>query len=430
MSGDVVIQAEGLGKKYVIEHQADQESYRSLRDLIVRGAERLARAIRKPGFQGGGERTAPEDFWALRDVDFSIHQGEVVGVVGRNGAGKSTLLKVLSRITEPSRGRVTVKGRLASLLEVGTGFHPELTGRENIFLNGAILGMSRFETRRKFDEIVAFAEIERFLDTPVKRYSSGMYVRLAFAVAAHLEPDILVVDEVLAVGDAAFQKKSLGKMSDFSRSGMTVLLVSHNMGLVRQVCDRGILLDAGRVVIDGSCTEAVNTYLQGGIGQTGGPIWRRADTQSDGVAITGLILMSGDGTPMSKFIIGEAVRIDMETNFVRPVAHPQFGLSVHSSDGTPILDLRTRHSGPDIPVASGAVDFSVAIAEFSLFPGDYILSAWVTDADSKVLDWLEYCIPFTVLSRPGPFGDMRLSLTQGKYYVRSNWSLRSSAGMA
>src|SRR5262245_4112949 len=223
---DVVIRAEGLGNRYLIGHQAERERYTALRDVIARGASGLVRSaadlIRGRPLVAGD---TVETFWALKDVSFEVQRGEVVGIIGRNGAGKSTLLKVLSRITEPSEGRVTIRGRVASLLEVGTGFHPELTGRENIYLNGAILGMTRAEIRRKFDEIVAFAEVERFLDTPVKRYSSGMYVRLAFAVAAHLEPEILVVDEVLAVGDAEFQRRCLGKMGEVARGGRTVLFV-------------------------------------------------------------------------------------------------------------------------------------------------------------------------------------------------------------
>ncbi|SFV32729.1 polysaccharide ABC transporter ATP-binding protein [Hyphomicrobium facile] len=243
---DAVIRAEGLGKKYLIGHQVERERYRSLRDVIGRNVTAFTRSARDviAGRQlvVGDEI---EEFWALKDVNFEIKRGEVVGIIGRNGAGKSTLLKILSRITEPSAGRVEIKGRVASLLEVGTGFHPELTGRENIYLNGAILGMTRAEIRRKFDEIVAFAEIEKFLDTPVKRYSSGMYVRLAFAVAAHLEPEILIIDEVLAVGDAEFQKKCLGKMQDVAGHGRTVLFVSHNMGAVDALCSSAMLLEKG-----------------------------------------------------------------------------------------------------------------------------------------------------------------------------------------
>ncbi len=261
---DVVIRAEGLGKKYVIGHEAAGERYTALRDVIARQARRFARSAadmaRGRALVVGETR---EEFWALRDVNFEIRRGEVVGIIGRNGAGKSTLLKVLSRITEPTEGRVTIEGRVASLLEVGTGFHPELTGRENIFLNGAILGMTRAEIRRKFDEIVDFAGVEKFIDTPVKRYSSGMKVRLGFSVAAHLEPEILIVDEVLAVGDAEFQKKCLGKMEDVSGQGRTVLFVSHNMGAMKGLCPRGVLLRDGLVTMDGEINEVVDYYLVG-----------------------------------------------------------------------------------------------------------------------------------------------------------------------
>lgn len=244
-----IISVEGLGKSYTIRHEG-QTRYKSLREEIFRLPKRL---LNRDG-------QSKEEFWALKDVNFDIMPGERVGIIGRNGAGKSTLLKLLSRITEPTTGRITLRGRVASLLEVGTGFHPELTGRENIFLNGAILGMSRAEVRRKFDEIVDFAGVEKFLDTPVKRYSSGMYVRLAFAVAAHLEPEILIVDEVLAVGDAEFQKKCLGKMEDVGREGRTVLFVSHNMGAVQSICNKSILFDAGLLKFIGSTHEALRVY--------------------------------------------------------------------------------------------------------------------------------------------------------------------------
>lgn len=233
---------------------------RTLRDVIVDSVGRLGQLARG---NGNSNVESVTDLWALEDISFEIQPGEVVGIVGRNGAGKSTLLKVLARITEPTRGRVEIFGRVGSLLEVGTGFHPELSGRENIFLNGSILGMSRKEIERKFDEIVAFAELERFIDTPVKRYSSGMYVRLAFAVAAHLEPEILLVDEVLAVGDAAFQKKCLGKMSDVARHGRTVIFVSHNTAAMLNLCDRGILIDRGRIVADAPIEPVIQQYLKG-----------------------------------------------------------------------------------------------------------------------------------------------------------------------
>jgi len=274
-----IIEVENLSKKYTIRHQT-QGRYLTLRDTLADRFSSLSRRLINrlssstvPQFLTSpsspeSSSTVPqfltspkEEFYALKDVSFTVEQGDRVGIIGRNGAGKSTLLKILSRITEPTTGRVTLRGRVASLLEVGTGFHPELTGRENIFLNGAILGMSRDEIKKKFDEIVAFAEIEKFLDTPVKRYSSGMYVRLAFAIAAHLEPEILLVDEVLAVGDAQFQKKCLGKMEDVSRKeGRTVLFVSHNMGIIRNLCNHGILLDRVEIKYKGDMEETISTY--------------------------------------------------------------------------------------------------------------------------------------------------------------------------
>lgn len=261
---DILIQAEGLSKRYIIGHQAQRERYTSLREVLMR---RLRTFARKASDLAHGraviEGDELEEVWALRDVSFAVRRGEVLGIIGRNGAGKSTLLKILSRITEPTTGRVLLRGRVASLLEVGTGFHLELTGRENIFLNGAILGMSRAEIHERFDEIVAFAEIEKFLDTPVKRYSSGMYVRLAFAVAAHLEPEILIVDEVLAVGDIEFQRKCLGKMKDVAAGlGRTVLFVSHNMASVQALCSSAILLEAGAVATSGRVEDVVRGYLE------------------------------------------------------------------------------------------------------------------------------------------------------------------------
>jgi lipopolysaccharide transport system ATP-binding protein len=266
---EAIITVENLSKKYLVGHNTGGNGgyrYTALRDVVGREVRNLARktidAVRGRQIVQGDE---VEEFWALKKVSFEVERGEILGIIGRNGAGKSTLLKILSRITEPTEGRVTLRGRVASLLEVGTGFHPELTGRENIYLNGAILGMTRAEIRRKFDEIVAFAEVERFLDTPVKRYSSGMYVRLAFAIAAHLEPEILVIDEVLAVGDTEFQKKCLGKMDEVSHEkGRTVLFVSHNLAAVAEMAGRALLLEAGSVAVDGPIAEAISTYLSKG----------------------------------------------------------------------------------------------------------------------------------------------------------------------
>src|SRR5215469_5191890 len=263
---DKAIVVENLSKSYLLGHRSSADAsykYVALRDVVGRELRNIGRKaadlIRGRQIIQGDEI---EEFWALKDISFEVEQGEVLGIIGRNGAGKSTLLKILSRITEPTRGRALLRGRVASLLEVGTGFHPELTGRENIDLNGAILGMRRAEIRRKFDEIVAFAQVEKFLDMPVKRYSSGMYVRLAFAVAAHLEPDILVVDEVLAVGDIAFQRKCLGKMGEVAGEGRTVLFVSHSMPAIKSLCSRALLLEGGKLVIDSDPDTAIAAYLR------------------------------------------------------------------------------------------------------------------------------------------------------------------------
>jgi lipopolysaccharide transport system ATP-binding protein len=267
---DIAIRAENLGKRFRIG--LTQDSYRTLRDSLSQAATAPFRALRSRGQPSNGG-SAKNIIWALKEISFDVHKGQVLGIIGRNGAGKSTLLKILSRVTEPTEGMVEIHGRVGSLLEVGTGFHPELTGRENIYLNGAILGMKRLEIGRKFDEIVAFSEVQQFIDTPVKRYSSGMYLRLAFAVAAHMEPEILVVDEVLAVGDAEFQRKCLGKMSDVAQEGRTVLFVSHNMSAILRLTEETLVLDRGRLVLRAPTQQAVDYYLTSGFAQTGERIW-------------------------------------------------------------------------------------------------------------------------------------------------------------
>ncbi|MGI8606165.1 MAG: ABC transporter ATP-binding protein [Gaiellaceae bacterium] len=308
---DVAIRVEGLGKRYKIGERAP---YVTLRDSLADAAGIARRLVTSPKraqrHSGGGEET----FWALRDVTFEVPTGQAIGIMGRNGAGKSTLLKILSRITEPTRGRAEVYGRFGSLLEVGTGFHPELTGRENTYLNRAILGMSRAEIDRKFDEIVAFAEIERFIDTPVKRYSSGMYVRLAFAVAAHLEPDILLVDEVLAVGDAAFQKKCLGTMSEAAKRGRTVLFVSHNLVAVRGLCERALLLDSGRIVQDATPAEVIAFYLGEGRVTNAEAVWEdRANAPgNERVRLHRIRLLDADQTVTSTLQAEHPFEIEIE----------------------------------------------------------------------------------------------------------------------
>lgn len=310
---DTVIKVENLSKKYILSHQS-QEKYTALRDVMANGAKRLGNKIISPftlHLSQDSLTASQEDFYALRDVSFEIKQGDRVGIIGRNGAGKSTLLKILSRITEPTSGKIEITGRVASLLEVGTGFHPELTGRENIYLNGAILGMGKAEIKRKFDEIVAFAEVERFLDTPVKRYSSGMYVRLAFAVAAHLEPEILIVDEVLAVGDAQFQKKCLGKMEEVGKEGRTVIFVSHNMGAIANLCTKGILLDKGNLRLAGNAAEVINFYTEYGMQVSSEVAWGSQKTApGDDVVRLASVRLLSDGETTSMPSIDRAIVLE------------------------------------------------------------------------------------------------------------------------
>lgn len=315
---DSIITVENLSKRYIVGHQSVTSSrYTALRDVIARGAREF---VRKAADMAHGRQVVQgdevEEFWALKDVSFEVKRGEVLGIIGRNGAGKSTLLKILSRITEPTEGRVVLRGRVASLLEVGTGFHPELTGRENIFLNGAILGMTQREIRKKFDEIVAFAEVDRFLDTPVKRYSSGMYVRLAFAVAAHLEPEILVVDEVLAVGDVEFQKKCLGKMSEVAGGGRTVLFVSHNMGAVRSLCSRAIVIANGKIIATAPAAQAVEMYLQSSTAHLAdGTEWSWKNSEMPGdetLKVARVVLARSNGQPAREIRSDEKFQIKIQ----------------------------------------------------------------------------------------------------------------------
>jgi len=342
---EIVIKAENLGKKYIIGHQSERGGYTALRDVLMQNAQALWNKTKElakgnPVIQGD----TLEEVWALRDINFEIRRGEAVGIIGRNGAGKSTLLKILSRITEPSNGRVTIGGRVASLLEVGTGFHPELTGRENIYLNGTILGMTRKEIKRKFDEIVAFAEVEKYLDTPVKRYSSGMYVRLAFSVAAHLEPEILLVDEVLAVGDAAFQKKCLGKMGDVAREGRTLLFVSHNMTAIKSLCSKAVLLKKGQIVNTGEPASVVPDYLQEGTISVMEQVWENPATApgNDKVRLHRVFL-----TPMNKhhsapITVETPLQLSFEFWNNLPEAVLNFSVVLYSLEGICILNTVSK----------------------------------------------------------------------------------------
>lgn len=356
---DSIISVENLSKCYMIGRQAGKgDGLRHVLEHAVRAPFEWIRTGKSP------RRAKTEEFWALRDVNIEVKEGEVVGFIGRNGAGKSTLLKILSRITEPSQGRITLRGRVSSLLEVGTGFHPELTGRENIYLNGAILGMSRLEIKRKFDEIVAFADLEKFLDTPVKRYSSGMYVRLAFAVAAHLEPEILIVDEVLAVGDAEFQKKCLQKMGDVAHAGRTVLFVSHNMQAVTRLCSRCILLHEGQIHLDGLSSQVANAYLNAGVTTTAVREWPDlADAPGDEVVRCRAVRVRSDqGQVVDSIDIREPVGIELEYDILT-AGHkllPHFAL--RNQDGT---------------VLFVAVDVDPAWRERQRPIGRYVSTGWI-----------------------------------------------------
>lgn len=369
---DIAIKVENLGKYYQIDHNAAQsERYTALRDVIAHNAKNLARKTRDM-FQGKAivQGDEVEEFWALKDINFEIKQGDRVGIIGRNGAGKSTLLKILSRITEPTTGRIQINGRVASLLEVGTGFHPELTGRENIFLNGAILGMSRKEIQRKFDEIVDFAEVEKFLDTPVKRYSSGMYVRLAFAVAAHLESEILVVDEVLAVGDGEFQKKCLGKMEDVADEGRTVLFVSHNIESLRKLCLSGILLKNGAISESGKIDHVIMNYTNNGSKE-----------------LQKIFAPSNNDMYISRIEIDEIelnngnISIRIFYKSYQPLRKPNPGIVISLIDGTQIFSSNTKHH-KTIHTNKQENVATFTSRNFPICDGTYVLSAWLGDSYS------------------------------------------------
>ncbi|MGC1308446.1 MAG: polysaccharide ABC transporter ATP-binding protein [Phormidesmis sp.] len=381
---DTVIRVENLGKKYTLGHKQEGERYTALRDVIANGAKGIADRFRQPKDRQAA--SALDEFWALKDVSFEIKQGDRLGIIGRNGAGKSTLLKVLSRITEPTTGRIKVNGRVASLLEVGTGFHPELTGRENIFLNGAILGMSKIEIHRKFDEIVAFAEVEKFLDTPVKRYSSGMYVRLAFAVAAHLEPEILIIDEVLAVGDAKFQKKCLGKMEEVSGEGRTILFVSHSMETISRLCNTAILMSSGKIQHSGLTTEVISFYLKSDFGTTAKRRWDKANKVpgNDVVRLLEVNAHNESYITSDSFDITKPIGITMKYEVLKEKSVFTHSINLFNEAGTNILNSHdvvsemrkiprtkgTYSSTMWIPgnfLAEGTVIVGVAILEQSPF---------------------------------------------------------------
>jgi lipopolysaccharide transport system ATP-binding protein len=414
------IKAEGLSKLYRLEHGG--HGSKTFRDLLTEMATAPLRRFR----QIRGSDASMEDFWAVQDVSFEIQPGEVIGVIGRNGAGKSTLLKILSRIVEPTRGQVTLRGRVASLLEVGTGFHPELTGRENIYLNGSILGMKKREIDAQFDEIVAFAEIERFLDTPVKRYSSGMYVRLAFAVAAHLQPEILIVDEVLAVGDADFQKKCLGKMREVSKGeGRTVIFVSHNMGAVTTLCSRALLLERGALVAEGPSSEVVDRYLVPiSAGVTGAYDLRdtaaRADNFSKIIVAARVLDAAGRLTltaaPLQK------IRIELDLAPVASMRTPMIDIGFNNARGERIFAVSSNLSPTPLGSVTGASTASVTFDMPPLYPGRYEFDVGLMPVSGRYVDYVTPAGQIEVLhdgylQSPYPY-----FVEMGSVLVRSRWA--------
>lgn len=415
---NVAIEAKNISKKYNITHQ--QGGYLALRDVLTNIFKNPFRFLKK---KITGPFGAKEDFWALRDINFSIEEGEAVGIIGPNGAGKSTLLKILSQITPPTTGEIRTQGRLASLLEVGTGFHPELTGRENIFLNGAIIGMSRSEIARKFNDIVQFAGIEKFLDTPVKYYSSGMYVRLAFSVAAHMEPDILIIDEVLAVGDAEFQKKCLSKMEEvIKKSGRTIIFVSHNLSAIENLCKRSMLLDKGRIVMTGDTNVVINHYLAS-IQRKRKAIYE-FEEQAKPVSIEKITILNSEESPRSEILIGEKFKIaveftckeDVHNTVLSALFYTQdMDLLLHSSDSDMIENLRSYQRGRYCAI--------VKIPAFLFNIGQYSFDVLVhtPDSDSSLREDMGEDMGFEIINTDSPRPSVFPVNRPGKIAVQLNY---------
>jgi lipopolysaccharide transport system ATP-binding protein len=416
---DSIIQVKGLSKKYDINRQ--KGGYVAMRDVLTNAIKNPLEAA-KYRIDAWTGKIAKEDFWALKDVSFDIQKGEAVGIIGTNGSGKSTLLKILTKITPPTAGEVRLRGNVASLLEVGTGFHPELTGRENIFLNGAILGMSQSEIRKKFAAIVEFSGVEKFIDTPVKHFSSGMYVRLAFAVAAHLEPDILLVDEVLAVGDAEFQKKCLGKMDEITKSnGRTILFVSHNMGAVQSLCTRAILLQNGKLKSYGKTDEVINQYLKNSNAKVS--LSNRRDRKGSGrVKLKSFYLESG-GNKVPALASGENVTFcfEYETNNGRPVKNVSLASAISTVDGTPLVLNWTRYVGQDFAVVPGRGVIKCQINQkFPLSAGHYKISCNII-AEHQTSDFIKHLGEFEV--RDGVFFATGIVDHHSPVYLDQTWTI-------
>jgi lipopolysaccharide transport system ATP-binding protein len=410
------IRVENLGKKYRIGQAGTRGGYRTLREGMTDSAKSCLGRLR-----AGTVRTKTDEFWALRALDFEVQAGEVVGIIGRNGAGKSTLLKILSRITKPTTGLAELRGRVGSLLEVGTGFHPELTGRENVYLNGSILGMSRREIGHKFDEIVAFAEIEKFLDTPVKRYSSGMYVRLAFSVAAHLEPEILLVDEVLAVGDASYQRRCIDRMSELARSGRSILFVSHNLDLIPRLCQRAVQLERGQITAAGAAGAVVRTYLEAMIGAASTDDLTQRPRTGNGLArFTRLTLLDSSGCPVAQHKSGEDLVLLAEIRAERDVKEAELAVVLQHIGGARIASSWTRESGFAVALNRGTQTFRCRLRKVRLRPGHRVtVGLWMADTD--VLDHVEEARVVEVIDGSGT-QQLSNDRHQGLVIFDSDWT--------
>jgi lipopolysaccharide transport system ATP-binding protein len=418
---ETVIQVENLSKKYIISHQREGQNYKALRDVIADSAKSLGKKFLKPNGIKIDDPTH-EEFWALKDVSFEIKQGDRIGIIGRNGAGKSTLLKILSHITEPSKGRIAIKGKVASLLEVGTGFHPELTGRENIYLNGAILGMSKEEIKRKFDEIITFAEVEKFLDTPVKRYSSGMYVRLAFAVAAHLEPEILIVDEVLAVGDTAFQKKCLGKMEDVATNeGRTILFVSHSMQAIAQLTKRCVLLSKGNIQFDGNTGKAVQLYLAGQKDNSELEAYYQAPADKTGNHIAWAQVHTSEKHGLHDW--GKPITFEFALEISHPHESLRFSFQVVSALQQPVcLFYFFEVDRAPFCRERGTFILRCEIPKFRLYMGSYTLTTWFSERRSEtLLENLADICPFEISMHNIERQDYPWQADEGIYLEDAIW---------
>ena len=414
-----IIQVKGISKKYVIRHET--APYKTFQDAIINALKAPINLIKN-----NGGLPKKETFWALKDITFDVNKGEAVGIIGRNGAGKSTLLKVLSRITEPTEGRITLRGRVASLLEVGTGFHPELTGRENIYLNGSVLGMTKKEINSKFDEIVEFSGVETFLDTPVKRYSSGMYVRLAFAVAAHLEPEILLVDEVLSVGDAEFQKKCLGKMKDVSEGGRTVLFVSHNMGAIQNLCERCILLEEGSINAIGDTRDIIGKYLLQSDNLSKISIEKRVDRKGKGILrFINIEFQDADGKVVNSFISGKEANIVLEytsksNGYLKNVS---VAIGVDNSEGVRVTHLYNDVTGDAFNSIPPHGKIVCCIPKLPLTSGRYTFTIFAT-VNSEIADWIVNAANFDVVLEDF-FGTGRTAPKgQGNFIISHKWYIK------